>query len=98
MRSSVVETRPPGHSETRSSNTQHQPIFQSPYTDPQLQRAQPATRNSTEQHRSLAPGEGWLALLLLTIAVYCVIYSIISANWVSSSYILLVSTAIGLLS
>ncbi len=98
MRSSVVETRPPGHSETRSSNTQHQPIFQSPYSDPQLQRAKPATRKSTEQHRSLAPGEGWFALLLLTIAVYCVIYSIISANWVSNSYILLVSTAIGLLS
>jgi transglutaminase-like putative cysteine protease len=36
-------------------------------------------------------------MLLLTIAVYCVVFSIIYANWVSSSYILLSSTAIGLL-
>jgi len=33
----------------------------------------------------------------LTIAVYCVVFSIISANWVSNSYILLLSTAAGLL-
>ncbi len=97
MRSSVVETRPPGHSEPRSSNTLLQPVFQSPYTDPQFQRVQPATRKSPEQHLSLTPGEGWFALLLLTIAVYCVVFAIISANWVSNSYILLLSTAIGLL-
>src|SRR6266699_642898 len=97
MRSSVVETRPPGHSETRSSNTLPQPVFRPPYTDPQFQRVQPATRKSTEQHLSLVPGEGWFALLLLTIAVYCVVFSIISANWVSNSYILLLSTAAGLL-
>ena len=97
MRSSVVETRPPGHSETRSSNTLPQPVFRPPYTDPQFQRVQPASRKSTEQHLSLVPGEGWFALLLLTIAVYCVVFSIISANWVSNSYILLLSTAVGLL-
>jgi transglutaminase-like putative cysteine protease len=97
MRSSVVETRPPGHSETRSSNTLPQPVFRPPYTDPQFQRVQPASGKSTEQHLSLVPGEGWFALLLLTIAVYCVVFSIISANWVSNSYILLLSTAAGLL-
>jgi hypothetical protein len=97
MRSSVVETRPPGHSETRSSNTLPQPVIRSPYTDPRFQRVQPASRKSTEQHLSLVPGEGWFALLLLTIAVYCVVFSIISANWVSNSYILLLSTAVGLL-
>jgi Transglutaminase-like superfamily/TgpA N-terminal domain/Domain of unknown function (DUF4129) len=97
MRSSVVETRPPGHSETRSSNTLPQPGFRSPYPDPQHQRVQPARPKSPEHHLSLTPGEGWFAMLLLTIAVYCVVFSIISANWVSNSYILLLSTAVGLL-
>jgi len=36
-------------------------------------------------------------MLLLAIAVYSVVFSIISANWVSFSYILLFSTAVGLL-
>src|SRR5260370_41588093 len=36
-------------------------------------------------------------MLLLTIAVYSIVFSIISANWVSNSYILLWSTALGLL-
>jgi transglutaminase-like putative cysteine protease len=97
MRSSVVESRPPVSAETQNSNTLYQPGFRPPYPDPQRQRVQPATRKSTEHQLSLTPGEGWFSLLLLTIAVYCVVFSIISANWVSNSYILLLSTAIGLL-
>jgi transglutaminase-like putative cysteine protease len=83
--------------ETQELNTFYQPGFRSPYPDPQHQRIRPATRKSSKRHFSLAPGEGWLVMLLLTIAVYSVVFSIISANWVSSSYILLLSTAIGLL-
>ena len=97
MRSSVVESRPSLSTETQGSNTRYPPTFRPPYTDPQHQRVQAATRKSSEPHLSLTPGEGWFPMLLLTIAVYCVVFSIISANWVSNSYILLLSTAIGLL-
>ncbi len=97
MRSSVVESRPPVSAETQSSNVFYQPGFRPPYTDPQRQRVQPVTLKSPEPHLTLTPGEGWLAMLLLTIAVYSVVLSIISAGWVSNSHILLLSTAIGLL-
>ena len=36
----------------------------------------------------LAPTEGWLALLLLAVAVYCVVYSITSVGWVDHTFIL----------
>ena len=97
MRSSVVESRPPVSNESQDWNTRYQPAFRPPYPDSQRQRVQPATRKSPELHQPVTPGEGWLAMLLLTIAVYSVVFSIISANWVSHSYILLLSTAIGLL-
>lgn len=49
-------------------------------------------------HRlSLAPEEGWLALILLGIAIYCVTWSIIAANWVTHSTMLLWSPLPGLL-
>jgi transglutaminase-like putative cysteine protease len=96
MRSSVAESRPSGKIETRSSNTLPRPEFRIP--DPQRLSAQPATRKPPQHHLSLTPSEGWLSMLLLTIAVYSVVFSIISANWVSHSHILLLSTAIGLLS
>jgi len=72
-----------------------QPGF--PTLHPPHKPAQPATRKPPGQQLSLTPGEGWFALLLLAVAVYSVVFSIISANWVSNSYILLLSTAIGLL-
>jgi len=45
----------------------------------------------------LVPAEGWLALVLLAVAVYSVVFSIVAANWVSYSFILIWSTAAGLL-
>jgi len=97
MRSSVVESRPPENLEIRGSNTPFQPGFRIPDLDPQHQSAQPAGPKSPEHQLTLTPGEGWLAMLLLAIAVYSVVFTIISANWVSFSYILLISTAVGLL-
>ncbi len=44
-----------------------------------------------------APTEGWFALVLLAIALYCVVYAIIAANWVHHSSFLVVTPAIGLL-
>src|SRR5438067_2135198 len=56
------------------------------------------SRSQQSQSRlTLAPTEGWLAIVLLAIAVYSVVFSIISINQVDHSFILLASTAIGLL-
>ncbi len=46
---------------------------------------------------ALAPTEGWFVLLLLAIAVYSVTLSVIAANWVDHSIVLLGSPFIGLL-
>src|SRR5947207_6224986 len=97
MRSNVVESRPPEDAEIRSSNIPYQSEYRISALDPQHHRAQSSGHKSQENQLRLMPGEGWLALLLLGIAVYSVVFSIIFANWVDFSYILLFSTAVGLL-
>ncbi len=97
MRSSVVESRPPETVEMRGSNTPFQSEYRIPGIAPQHKSAQSISCKSPEIQLPLTPNEGWLAMLLLAIAVYSVVFSIISANWVSFSYILLFSTAVGLL-
>src|SRR5437764_126148 len=97
MRSSVVESRPPENAEIRDSKTSYRPGFRIPDLDPQRQSMQSTVHKSLEHQLALTPGEGWLSMLLLAIAVYSVVFSIISANWVGFSYILLFSTAVGLL-
>jgi transglutaminase-like putative cysteine protease len=49
------------------------------------------------QSRKTDPVEGWLALGLLAIAVYAVVFAIIYANWVSHTGVLLWSTPAGLI-
>ncbi|MBV9712988.1 MAG: DUF4129 domain-containing protein [Ktedonobacteraceae bacterium] len=91
MRSSVVdEKRLPGG----ESRVKYEAILQShiPYTGQQT-----AKLPSRPLSRHLAPAEGWSPLLLLAIALYCVVSSIIAANWVSHSTILLWSPVVGLL-
>src|SRR6266571_1082841 len=97
MRSNVVESRPPENAEIRGSNRPYQTGYRIPERDPQHYRAQSSGHKAQENQLRLTPGEGWLALLLLGIAVYSVVFSIIFANWVDFSYILLFSTAVGLL-
>src|SRR5207248_1624954 len=97
MRSSVVESRSPESAEIRDSKTSYRPGFRIPDLDPQRQSMQSTVHKSLEHQLALTPGEGWLSMLLLAIAVYSVVFSIISANWVGFSYILLFSTAVGLL-
>ena len=43
------------------------------------------------------PAEGWLSLVLLAIAAYSVVYSLISANWVGHGSVLLCCPLLGLL-
>jgi len=99
MRSSVAESYPSGQNttnlETQSPVAVPRSEFRSPR--PQHQIAHPAAYRERQRSFSLAPSEGWLAILLLAIALYSVVFSIISSNWVDNSFILLWSAAAGLL-
>src|SRR6266487_5587180 len=97
MRSNVVESRPPENVEIRGSNRPYQTGYRVPELDPHRYREQSSGHKSQVNQFRLTPGEGWLAMLLLGIAVYSVVFSIIFANWVDFSYLLLFSTAAGLL-
>ena len=97
MRSDVVESRPPQNAEILDSKIPYQSGYRIPERDPRRYRVQSSRYKSQENRFKLTPGEGWLVLVLLGIAVYSVVFSIIIANWVDFSYILLVSTAMGLL-
>src|SRR5436309_2225371 len=44
----------------------------------------------------LAPAEGWLVLVLLAVAVYCVVFSISQLGWVGNTFILNWSATAGL--
>lgn len=94
MRSSVVESQTSQGIGTRSSGNAPRPDLRPPY--PQRQTPKPPAR-ATKKSLMLVPAEGWLVLVLLAVAVYSVVFSIVAANWVSYSYILLWSTAAGLL-
>ena len=97
MRSDVVETRPPQHTDVRTSNILYQPDYPYPGFEPRYYRTRPARYTARERQFKFAPAEGWFSLLLLGIAVYSVVFSIVFANWVDFSNILLFSTAVGLL-
>ncbi len=97
MRSDVVESHPPQNAENRGSNISYRPGYRVPELDPHRYRTQSSGHKSQGNQFRLTPGEGWLALVLLGIAVYSVVFSIVFANWVDFSYILLFSTAAGLL-
>src|SRR5260221_177403 len=95
MRSSVAESRPSGQDTTRSPVAVPRSKFRSPR--PQHQIPHPAAYRERQRSFSLAPSEGWLAMLLLAIALYSVVFSIISSDWVDKSFILPWSAAAGLL-
>src|SRR5436305_1235945 len=85
MRSSVLDQKPSLDMDVHKSG--HKPSYQ--------------TRKPKSPPYSLikvfTPAEGWLALILLTIALYSVAYSIVEAKWVSNSPLLYWSPAVGLL-
>lgn len=89
MRSSLIEARPapgaPGYHTRPASYPQRPPL--SPPTTPQKKR----------KRMPLAPSEGWLPLLLLTVAVYSVVYSVTAAIAISHTGVLWITTALGLL-
>lgn len=98
MRSSVMPPRPSGELERAQDYTVHQPSFphslqssqpQRPYRRPAPAVAQPGLR--------LVPVEGWLPMVLLAVAIYTVISSIIASGWVNANTNLLAGAAAGLL-
>lgn len=100
MRSSLLESRPSGELERPDSYpfTQSSPATQARMQSPQAQAVRPGV-GSTQQYTQLAsarPFEGWSPFILLAVAVYAVVASIMQAGWVENDTILLFSTAAGL--
>ncbi len=95
MRSSVVDTRRVADSDVQGKR--YSPPVAPSYRDAQDIRSAINPKSHPKQAVRLAPMEGWLALFLLAIAVYCVVYAIVQAHWVSHSPMLLWSPAVGLL-
>ncbi len=92
MRSSVVDAQRLPEGENRSAG--YKPVFQPPMPGPRRSTTKLASRSLP---RRLTPVEGWSPLFFLAIALYSVVWSIIAANWVNHSIILLWSPAFGLL-
>jgi len=74
----------------------YQPPFQPTQSYVPAGQRQPPPRRQGSGGLSLAPAEGWLPLLLLAVAAYCLVYSIIAVNIVGQTGILVWSTAGGL--
>jgi transglutaminase-like putative cysteine protease len=89
MRSGIIESSTSQHPGTDNLHNAFRPELRSPYPQRSTQH--------TKRRLALSPAEGWLALALLAVAVYSVVFSIVAANWVNYSFILLWSTAAGLL-
>src|SRR5579859_5089634 len=95
MRSSVVESNtPPG---LEVPGQRYYPRYEP--RAPKLQKpgSQPMPAKMPRRQLALAPAEGWFALLLLSIAVYCVVFSIVAVNWVDNTFILYWSSSAGLI-
>src|SRR6185312_11287267 len=94
MRSGVIESQTSQHPGTDSLYHASHSALRSPH--PQ-RPTPPRSPERPKRQIVLSPAEGWLALVLLAVAVYSVVFSIVAANWVNCSFILLWSTAAGLL-
>lgn len=96
--SNVVESyqHPAARANTPPYQPQQPPFSPTqPYVPPR--QRQPSRRQSGEKRSlTLTPAEGWLPLLLLAVAAYCLVYSIIAVNIVAHTNILVWSTAGGL--
>ena len=107
MRSSIVESDPVSKFAERGSQNQnyqqyqqYQPAYRSPFHPPIAVSVYPTAKPAIQRAKHplvLAPAEGWLVLVLLAIAVYAIVFTIISARWVNHTSILYGSAALGLL-
>jgi transglutaminase-like putative cysteine protease len=101
MRPSIVESNPTSKfAERGSQNQDYQPAYRSPFHPPIAVSVYPTAKPAIQRTKRplvLAPAEGWFALVLVAIAVYAVVFTIISARWVNHTSILYWSAAPGLL-
>src|SRR2546421_1265333 len=93
MRSNVVDSARLPKVDVRHSG--YEPAFRS-QQPPRGHPPSKPTPRPAPRRLALAPTEGWLPLLLLAIAIYSVVGSIIVAAWVSHSMVLLWCPAVGL--
>src|SRR3989440_3194874 len=94
MQSRVVESSSSPRLEVRGQHYQTQ--YQPHVPDPHRSNGKPKP-SKPKRHLALAPAEGWFALVLLAVAMYCVVFSIISVGWVSHTFILYWSAGAGLI-
>src|SRR5215471_16006010 len=94
MGSSLIESRPSGGMEHSQQYGLPRPEFRPP--QPRYSPAK-VDIDKTQRQLSVEPAEGWFSMVMLAVAVYTVVYSIIGAGWVPDGTILLYSTACGLL-
>ncbi len=93
MRSNVVDSARLSRVDVRHSG--YEPAFHSQQPPGGRTASRPVPRPASRR-MALAPTEGWLPLLLLAIAIYSVVWSIIIAGWVSHGVVLLWCPAVGL--
>jgi transglutaminase-like putative cysteine protease len=99
MRSSVIGTKY-GRQPTGAvrKDSQYERLHQTQEPDPNNERPRiPLQQLVSRYHLKLVPLEGWSPLLLLAIALYSVVSSIIAAKWVSFGSLLFVGPVVGLL-
>lgn len=89
MRSNLTDSRSMSYNAT--SYTRPEIGFRPPSSPSPKSEAKPTRR------LTLMPSEGWLPLLLLSIAVYSVVYSVTAAITIEYTGILWITTALGLL-
>src|SRR6266566_6590664 len=94
MQSRVVESSSSPRLEVRGQR--YQPQYEPHVPDSHRSNEKPKP-SKTKRHLALAPAEGWFALVLLAVAMYCVVFSIISVGWVSHTFILYWSAGAGLI-
>ncbi len=97
MRSNVID---PDRSPKAGMQNQYYGFYDSPQAPPFYYYPDHSTRRTLRRKMrwpALTPTEGWLPLIFLAVALYCVAFSIIAAGWVSHSTLLLVSPLLGLL-
>src|SRR5947209_1815051 len=93
MRSSVVESsRASRPVEVQGQRHEYQP----PYIPHRPRSISKQLKSKTEHSLVLAPAEGLLALVLLAVALYCVVFSISQLGWVGNTFILNWSATAGL--
>ncbi|HET8912317.1 MAG TPA: hypothetical protein VFN23_12675, partial [Ktedonobacteraceae bacterium] len=92
MKSSVADPSYP----LRGNTPGPQP--HSPYR-PQLDhhRSKPSVSAADMFWSKLVPSEGWFVSLLLAIAMGCVVFSIVAANWIEHTSLLYVCAGLGLI-